>query len=85
MVCLLGTKLGDNPRLWYPEKAVWGEETILDLCSQSFCFILLHEVGMGHFVTIFVTSFQRSALLMVKIYHLSSHIVSVCDIYNSDD
>lgn len=62
MVCLLRTKLGDNPRLWYPEKDVWGEETILDaLCSQHFYFILFHEVGMGHFVTIFVSCFQRSS------------------------
>lgn len=62
MVCLQRTKLGDNPRLWYPEKDVWGEETIPDLlCSQRFCFMLFHEVGMGHFVTIFVPSFQRSS------------------------
>lgn len=62
MVCLLRPKLGDHPRLWYREKDVWGEETILNaLCSRRFCFILLHEVGMGHFVTIFVPSFQRSS------------------------
>lgn len=61
MVCLQRTKLGDNPRLWYPEKDVWGEETIPDLCSQRFCLMLFHEVGMGHFVTIFVASFQRSS------------------------